>query len=100
MQSSHLIFSERGSQSFAVDILDDTTLEDSEMFSIMLLNPRPDAVMFTSNTIIVIVNDNDCELKISLIILLYGQRTLSIVHNMLFKCPEVKMACVPTIATN
>lgn len=58
---SSFTFSAAGRQRFPVSIVDDVLFEGNESFTVVLSNPRPDAVMFSPGTITVTIIDNDGE---------------------------------------
>jgi hypothetical protein len=56
---SALVFNETGTQNILVNIVNDSVIEDSESFTIILSNPQPDNVVLDPDIIIIIIVDND-----------------------------------------
>ena len=56
---SSLTFTENGTQTIPVAIVDDMVFENTESFSIVLSNPQPGGVMLNPDTITIIITDND-----------------------------------------
>ena len=56
---SSLTFTESGTQTIPVAIVDDMVFEDTESFSIVLSNPQPDSVVLNPDTITITIRDND-----------------------------------------
>ena len=56
---STLTFNESGTQNILVNIVNDSVIENSEFFTIILSNPQPDDVMLDPDTISITIVDND-----------------------------------------
>ena len=56
---SPLTFTESGTQTISVAIVDDMVFEDTESFSIVLSNPQPGSVMLNPDTITITITDDD-----------------------------------------
>ena len=56
---SPLTFTESGTQTIPVDIVDDMVFENTESFSIVLSNPQPGSVVLNPDTITITIRDND-----------------------------------------
>ena len=56
---SSLTFTESGTQTIPVAIVDDMVFENTESFSIVLSNPQPGSVVLNPDTITITITDND-----------------------------------------
>ena len=56
---SALTFNESGTQNILVNIVNDSVIEDSESFTIILSNPQPDNVVLDPDTISITIMDDD-----------------------------------------
>ena len=81
MGPSTLTFSEAGTQLYPVAIVDDREVDTGKEFTLILSNPRPDAVVFNPGSFIISVVNNDGEIK-TLVQQCFGSHSFSPFHTL------------------